>query len=307
MRLATIISLGASTALGVGALVVARLWMPGHAANAHQPAPTAAEAVPVVVAAQPIPYGVKMDARYLTIARLPPSAVPPGAYGSVSQILSQQGGPPTAIVPMAPQEPVLPSKLTGVGERGTLAALIGEGKRAFAIAVNEVSGTGGHVMPGDHVDVLLTRELPSPPNGNTQGRWMVTSVVAQDLRVLAIDQNANPTTTAPTVARSATLEVSIDDAERLALAAQSGTLSLALRKTGSVEIEPPHAVRVADFGGGSAPSAPSPSDTGATPAKPHVRLAAARPADNSPSVVIINGDVPARAHVPADGAAAGML
>ena len=101
MRLATIISLGASTALGVGALIVARLWMPSHTASAQAPAAAPAQGVPVVVAAQPIPYGVKLEAKYLTIAKLPANAAPTGAYASIGQILSQQGGPPTAIVPIS--------------------------------------------------------------------------------------------------------------------------------------------------------------------------------------------------------------
>jgi pilus assembly protein CpaB len=305
MRLATIISLGASTALGVGALVVARLWLPSHAASAQVAVAPPAEGVPVVVAAQPIPYGVKLEPKYLTVVKLPASAAPTGAYASVNQLLSQTGGPPTAITPMQAQEPVLASKLTGVGERATLAALITPGLRAYAIAVNEVSGTGGHVMPGDRVDVVLTRDLTSAADTNGQAQHrLVSSVVAQNLRVLGIDQNANPTSATPAVARSATLEVSVQDAERLALAAQAGTLSLALRKTGSVEIAPVRAIQAADLG---------PADPGLRgPIGGRVRHAAvhgggAKPRREGPSVIIVNGDAVAKVSVPADGAAAGFL
>jgi pilus assembly protein CpaB len=299
MRLATIISLGASTALGVGALVVARLWMPSHVASAQQQPAAPVEGVPVVVASQPIPYGVKLEAKYLTVSKLPANAAPTGAYSSISQILSQQGGPPTALVPMAAQEPVLSSKLTGVGERATLAALITPGMRAYSIAINEVSGTGGHVLPGDRVDVVLTRDITTQAgtDGAAQHHF-VSSVIAQSLRVLGVDQNANPTTATPVVARSATLEVSVQDAERLALSAQAGSLSLALRKTGSVEIEPVHPLQVNDLGGGGPAS---PKAAGNHPA------AAAKPAHQGPTVVIVNGDTATTVEVPADGVRRGFL
>jgi pilus assembly protein CpaB len=296
MRLATIISLGASTALGVGALIVARMWMPSHTATAASPTPPPLEGVPIVVAAQPIPYGVKLEAKYLTVVKLPPSAAPSGAYHSVNQLLSQTDGPPTALVPMTAQEPVLPSKLTGVGERATLAALIAPGMRAFAVSVNEVSGAGGHVMPGDRVDVLLTRDLPSAPKTDGQGpHLLVTGVVVQNVRVLAIDQNANPTTTAPIVARAATLEVAMKDAERLALAAQAGSLSLALRKTGELAIEPAHGFHLADLGEG-APRNPEDAVRHASR-----KAGPAKHVDDGPSLVIVNGDTATTVKVPSEG------
>ncbi|MDR3513409.1 MAG: Flp pilus assembly protein CpaB [Caulobacteraceae bacterium] len=305
MRPATIISLGASTALGVGALIVARLWMPNHVANAQAPAAPPPQGVPVVVAAQPIPYGVKLEAKYLTVVKLPPGAAPTGAYSSVNQILSQQGGPPTSLTPMQAQEPVLASKLTGVGERATLAALITPGMRAYTIAINEVSGTGGHVMPGDRVDVVLTRDISSAldTSGSAQRRLM-SNIVSQNLRVLGVDQNANPTTAAPIVAHSATLEVSVQDAERLALAAQSGTLSLALRKTGASEIEQVRPVQAADLGPAGAAALRGP--VGGR----HRAAGAAQgggPRDEGPSVIIVNGDAIAKVKVPADGVRAGFL
>jgi pilus assembly protein CpaB len=308
MRLATVISLGASTVLGVGALIVARLWMPSHAASAHPQPPPPAEGVPVVVAAQPIPYGVKLEAKYLTLAKLPPNAAPTGAYASVGQLLSQTGGPPTALVPMQTQEPVLASKLTGVGERATLAALITPGMRAFAISINDVSGAGGHVLPGDRVDVVLTRDITGAADTNGQAQHkLLSAVVAQDLRVLGVDLNANPTTATPAVGRSATLEVSVQDAERLALAAQAGALSLALRKTGSVEIDPVRPVQLTDLGAiGAALADPAKASVSRARRAVVVRAAPA-PRDDEPSVIIVNGDSIAKVKTPADGAAAGFL
>jgi pilus assembly protein CpaB len=155
-------------------------------------------------------------------------------------------------------------------------------------------------MPGDRVDVLLTRDLPTAPktDGQTQ-HLLVTGVVVQNVRVLAIDQNANPTTTAPIVARAATLEVAMKDAERLALAAQSGSLSLALRKTGELAIEPARGFHLADLGDGGPRSpelaAADASRRGAKKAGPVKHV------EDGPSMVIVNGDTATTVKVPTEG------
>jgi len=302
MRPATMISLGASTVLGIAALIAARLLLPGHTASAQSTATAASTVgVPVVVASQPIPYGVLLDAKYLTVAKLPPSAAPTGAFSSVSQLLNQQGGPPTAIVPMQAQEAVLPTKLTGVGERPTLAALISPGMRAFTIPVTEVQGTGGHVMPGDRVDVVLTGDIANQNGGApTPQRKLVSSLIVQNVRVLGVDQNANPTTATPTIARSTTLEVSLPDAQRLALASQAGTLSLALRKTGSTDTEPPRLVMVSDLGPMLAPASLR-GAIGGGPVRHHARAhAETKLADAGSSMTIVNGETATKVNAPSE-------
>jgi pilus assembly protein CpaB len=305
MRPATMISLGASTVLGIAALIAARLLLPSHAASAQSTiAPAQVVGVPVVVASQPIPYGVVLEAKYLTVAKLPSNAAPAGAFSSIGQILGQQGGPPTAIVPMQAQEAVLPSKLTGVGERPTLAALISPGMRAFTIAVSEVQGTGGHVMPGDRVDVVLTGDIANQAGGApSPQRKLVSSLIVQNVRVLGVDQNANPTSATPTIARSTTLEVTLPDAQRLALASQAGTLSLALRKTGSSDIEPPRLVMVSDLGQVAVPVALR----GAVdaPVRRHVVShphghSDAKLAEAGTSITIVNGDAAATVNAPSE-------
>src|ERR1700761_3447490 len=103
MRLGLVISLIASTVLGAGALLVARVGMPGPAATAATSQPAIAT-VPVVTAAIAIPYGVKLEEKYLTVSQLPTSAAPAGSYSSVQQVLSQTGGAPIALTPMSPRE-----------------------------------------------------------------------------------------------------------------------------------------------------------------------------------------------------------
>ncbi|HEX4199171.1 MAG TPA: Flp pilus assembly protein CpaB [Caulobacteraceae bacterium] len=251
MRLGTIVSIGASAVLGIGALLIARLWIPNHGPHpaALQQAPVVAETA-VVVAAKPIPWGAKLDGQYLKVIELPVADIPQGAYSNTAQILNQDGGPPIALSAMAQQEPVLASKLSGPGERQTLAALVDPNMRAYTIGVTAVTAGGGHILPGDRVDVVLTRELPLPTNLPVTGaKLLQTVVVLQSVRVLGMDLNANPTSTQPAIASTATLEVNMQDAEKLALASQVGTITLALRRPGSVESTQTRSIMVNDVSG----------------------------------------------------------
>ena len=248
MRIGTIISLGASAVLGVGALFVAKVWLPqsGHGAAAAAQVQT----VPVVVATAAIPYGAKLEAGKLTVAQLPVSAAPQGSFASISQVIGQAGGAPIALTPIAAREPILPSKLSGGGAKPTVAAIIAEGMRAYTVGVTDVAGGGGHVLPGDRVDVVLTHDLAAQSGEQGGAKRLVSNIVIQNVRVLGMDLNADPTTTQAAVAHTATLEVSVEDAERLALAAQAGTMSFALRRTGAAEVAAVRAVAANDLGGG---------------------------------------------------------
>jgi pilus assembly protein CpaB len=306
MRLGTIVSIGASAVLGIGALLIARLWIPSHAPHpaAAQAATTVVEA-PVVVAAKPIPWGAKLDGQYLKVIQLPVADTPQGAYANVGQILNQDGGPPIALSAMAAQEPVLASKLSGPGERQTLAALVDPGMRAYTIGVSAVSAGGGHILPGDRIDVVLTRDLDvGQPNATGGGKHMMTSVVIQNVRVLGMDLNANPTSTTPAVASTATLEVTMSDAEKLALASQDGTLSLALRRPGAVDITPIRPMQVADLGpvglARPRPDASTPRHAKATHSDALPRI------DTGASVTVVNGDNTSSLKVPSEVVSAGL-
>ena len=96
-------------------------------------------------------------------------------------------------------EPILRTKITGPGQKATLSAVIQDGMRAVTVRVNDVEGVAGFVLPGDHVDVLLTRQ-----SERTTG---MNDVVIQNTRVLAVDQLADDAADRPTVARAVTLEV----------------------------------------------------------------------------------------------------
>jgi pilus assembly protein CpaB len=133
-------------------------------------------------------------------------------------------------------------------ERGFLAAVLTPGKRSISVAVDEVSGNAGLILPGDHVDVIVTH---TAAQGENPGRQVVAQVVLEDLTVIAIDQTLRGPTEEiqaeaakdekrgarldlnsqrpRTTARTVTLEVAPHDAEVLAVAANLGKLTLVLR------------------------------------------------------------------------------
>jgi len=302
MRLGTIVSIGASAVLGVGALLIARLWIPSHPPHVQSAqAATPPVDTPVVVAALPIPWGAKLDGHYLKVVQLPRDVAPQGAYSNIGQVLNQDGGPPVALQAMSQQEPVLSSKITGPGERQTLAALVGPGMRAYTIGVSASTAGGGHIMPGDRVDVLYTRELPQPPAKPDSWNYKLygTTVLIQSVRVLGMDLNANPTSTQPAVASTATLEVNMQDAEKLALAIQGGgTLSLALRRPGYSEIEPVHRFITDDPHVGAANHGASAN----TDRQSHGAPRAPGDEGGGSHVIVVNGEAATEVHVPAENA-----
>ncbi len=284
MRLVTIVSLAASAVLGLGALFVAKVALP-NAASARSPVTIEAQGEPIVVASRAIKYGEKLNAGMLKVIKVPQSAVPSGAFTTIPQALAaDQGTPPVALTPIAQHEALLPTKISGPGARPTVAAEIAEGMRAYTLKVDDASGVGGHALPGDRVDVVLMRDLtPDGPQRN-----YISYVVVQNARVLGVDLNADPTSDKPSKPNTATLEVSVEDAQKLSVAMTLGQLSLALRRNGQADIAEAPPLRTNDFliGGGGAPRA------GGGPVR-----TASRPAVSS-GILIIEGEAVKRERAP---------
>ena len=230
MRVVTIVSLAASAVLGLGALFVAKVALPSASAAKAAPAATLQQqGVPMVVAARPLKFGEKLDAGMLKVIKVPQTAVPQGAFTAVEQVLgADHGGPPVVLTPIAQHEAMLTSKISGPGSRPTVAAEIADGMRAYSFKVTDATGVGGHALPGDRVDVVLLRDLtPQGPE-----RTYISYVVVQNARVLGVDLNADPTSDKPASPNTATIEVTVEDSQKLSVAATLGQLSLALRKAG---------------------------------------------------------------------------
>ena len=134
--------------------------------------------------------------------------------------------------PILAGEPIVMRKIVRAGDSGYMAAYLEPGMRAMAIRVTVETAAGGFILPGDRVDVVLTRETNLGNIGASEAdRSKFTSAtVMQNIKVLAIDQSTRAGDDEQTViGATATLEVGPRDAEALALAKSEGELSLILR------------------------------------------------------------------------------
>jgi pilus assembly protein CpaB len=227
VRASTFVMIGFAVVFGLLAVVIANMWLHNQARQRVEVA-APAQATPtqtIVVASQPMRFGAEIAESMLKEVAWPANAVPAGAFNKISDVMN--GGRRVVLAAIEPNEPVLALKITGPGQRATLSALVRPGMKAVTVRVNDVEGVGGFVLPGDHVDVVLTRQID-------KGQ-ATTEVVLQNARVLATDQSADERASKPQVAKSVTLEVTTLEAQKVWLASSVGNLSLLLRKAGETE------------------------------------------------------------------------
>ena len=225
MRTSTFVMIGFAVLFGLLAVFLAQVWINNTAdqrlKSLEAQRKPAAPSRTLVVARKPLRFGEEITAAALREVPWPQDALPAGAFSKISEITSSKR---VVLMPIDPDEPVLASKITGPGQRATLSAMLSPGMTAVSIRVNDVEGVAGFVLPGDRVDVVLTRQ--------GQNNSVTNDVVLQDARVLAIDQVADLKAERPAVVKTVTLEVSVLDGQKIAMASTIGTLSLLLRKAG---------------------------------------------------------------------------
>jgi pilus assembly protein CpaB len=179
----------------------------------------------IVVAAQDILPGTTFNEEAMKkgltkTTPWPKTSIPAGAYSSPQQIVGK-----VARVKILANEPILESRLAGEG--AGLTVRLEAGKRALALPVNEIVGVSGFIVPDDRVDIILT----TTPVGAT-GDAKISKIVMQNKRVLSVAQSTEQKDGKPQLARSITLEVTPEEAEKLSLASQEGQIILALRGLG---------------------------------------------------------------------------
>ena len=240
MRGNTIIMIVLAAVFGVLAVVLANMWLADQrgavAATPESPQDT------IVVARTALKFGDTLTSDNLREIAWPSGALPTGAFKTRADALAGDGQR-QVLTPIGVNEPVLTSKITGPGQRATLSAVLADGMKAMSIRVNDVLGVAGFVLPGDRVDILLSRNIRNAQGGEDA----FVDVLLQGVRVLAIDQVADESEENPTVAKAVTLEVSTKDAQKLTLAAGIGQLSLALREVASDKGEETDRITTADL------------------------------------------------------------
>jgi pilus assembly protein CpaB len=205
----------------VFALVVSSVFyqMTARSSSGNEPA-APPEEVDVVVASRPLGVGVMIKTPDIKLAKYPRNAVPKGAFTKVEEVLDRP-----LISNVLVDEPVLEGRMAAKGSGLGLAPTIPVGMRAITVRVNDVAGVAGFVLPGMHVDVLVTGK---PPTGDDN----MTNTVLQNMLVLSAgkelqpDANGNAMPT-PTV----TLMGTPEEAETLTLANNRGQIQLVLRNS----------------------------------------------------------------------------
>jgi pilus assembly protein CpaB len=239
--------IGVAVLFGLFAVFLAQSWLNGQAEMRlrnleAQKKPAATQTI--VVATKPLRFGNELSSSSLREIAWPEESIPAGAFRRIVDIVDA-GGRRVVLSAIESNEPVLSTKITGPGQRATLSATLQDGMRAVTIRVNDVEGVAGFVLPGDRVDVALTRQKDS--NGNNHSS---SDVVLQNTRVLAIDQIADDRNDKPAVVKAVTLEVDTAGAQKLSLAASVGTLSLMLRRAGESTVEATRVITLSDLAAG---------------------------------------------------------
>lgn len=178
----------------------------------------------VVVAVMDIELGSRLNPQMLTTVDWPSGSLPQGAFADVKELQDR-------VVKTSIQrgEAILNAKLAPVGTQGGLSAVITEGKRAMTVRVNDVVGVAGFALPGNYVDVMVNAQKDKEGAKSNEEQQQISKTVLERVLVLAVAQEAGRDDTKPKVVNAVTLELTLEDAEKLDLARNVGTLSLVLR------------------------------------------------------------------------------
>lgn len=211
-----LVLIGLAFLLSMTAALYAARWLGQRA----KPASTQ-----VVVAAMDIDLGARITPQMLSTVDWPVTSVPPGSFTTPQQLMNR-----VARVAVPRGDTVLERKLAPEGSQGGLSAVISEGKRAMTVRVNDVVGVAGFALPGTYVDVMVNLRQDAAGRENH-----ISMTVLEHVLVLAVAQEASRDDLKPKVVSAVTLELSLQDAEKLDLARSIGTLSLVLRNQADKE------------------------------------------------------------------------
>ena len=236
MRKSSVIILIVALLMGGSAAYLTRSWLKDQtrASSVVQPVGT------IVVAAESLAYGTTMTPDNVVEIPWFSNTLPEGAFAVKEDLLS--GGRRVVLSPLKRGEAVLRSKITGPGQRASLASLLDEGKRAVTVPVDDVRGVAGFVLPGDFVDIVVIAD-----DGSTK-RQSYSDILLEHVKVLAIDQVASEGEGQPTVAKAVTVEVTKEQAQKILLATNIGKLSLILARPLESNPDPNRRVSENDIG-----------------------------------------------------------
>jgi pilus assembly protein CpaB len=215
----------------------------------------------VVVATRPLGVGVMIKPADVKVMKVGADAFPKGAYAKVEDVLDRP-----VVSNILLEEAILEGRLAAKGSGLGLAPSIPVGMRAVTVRVNDVAGVAGFVLPGMHVDVLVTGR---PPNGDGD----ITSTCLQNVLVLSAGQIIQPDARGQAIpAPSVTLLVNPAEAETLTLAGNDGHIQLVLRNSSDQTVEKTPGRYITELYGLGRRLGPPPKDNDINPApKPRAK------------------------------------
>jgi pilus assembly protein CpaB len=231
-----LVFLGIAMAIALVTTVMVYRWLQGQRMIEVNTPEVVVEGVSVAVASVDIPWGTPLADKTVRIMMYPEEGVPVGHFQDPASLKGR-----VVLTNLKKNEPILESKLAPIDlKTGGVSAVMDPNKRAMAVKVNEIVGLPGFVQPGDRVDVMATFEDPrGKSKGNGGSREEVTKVVLENTLVLATDTQMERATgeEKPIPVKVITLEVSLEEAEKLAMAENGGKLRLALRSPLNPEVK----------------------------------------------------------------------
>ena len=243
-------------ALGVLSLLVglalSYVWLYGAPAG-RVPVVPVVPTQAILVAARPIPIGTLLRTEDFAWREISQAAVA-GTNMVRGQTSETEFLGAVARRSFREGEPLVANAFVKPGSRDFLVAALAPGYRAVSIAVNAAQGVSGLMLPGDHVDVVLTQNFNLQGGGDPRHR-SVAETVLRNLRIIAVDQTviANPKPTESRLAvvpmdlrvpKTITLEATEEQAQKLLVADQLGKIQLTLRgtpRTPGAPLPPEHA------------------------------------------------------------------
>lgn len=200
-------------------------YLKGQEIQTQKAAKAAGATRSVIVASREIQVGSTISAEDVKVTNWPTESISAGVYATKEEVVGM-----VPIETIMSGEPVYSSKLIPKGgASGVMVYKIPAGHRAMTVGVDQVSGVAGFITPSSMVDVMLVTTLPDR-------RDQISKIVLQNVPVLATGQIIDQKDGKPVIVPTVTLDVTPEDAEKLALSSKDGQLQLLLRRSGDIEV-----------------------------------------------------------------------
>ncbi|MHB1023741.1 MAG: Flp pilus assembly protein CpaB [Acidobacteriaceae bacterium] len=198
--------------------------------------------IPVVAASQPLKAGTALTSENVAIINWPANLPITGAMSKPDEIIGR-----SLIYPVNPNQPILQNDLAQAGSGIGLSVKIPDGMRAMSVRSNDVVGVAGFLYPGSHVDVVLTYRPENSP-------VPISQTILQNVTVLTAGQTLEPDPKGKAEqVNVVTVLLSPQDAQKMALATQQGTIQFVLRNGADQKDVDTKPVLMAEMVGGEKP------------------------------------------------------